>query len=85
MKIFKIFTRKEGKEGKSNWLEIGMLFKNDNGKIGGFLNNNPNEQIYVFEQEKKEKKSAPKQEYTPQETVNELSNFDDLGQDEVPF
>ena len=59
MKVYKIMTKREYKD-KKTWCEIGTAFENDKQQISGFLNNNPDVQVYLFEQKPKEQNQPPK-------------------------
>jgi hypothetical protein len=54
MNVYRICTKKENQNGKKNWPEIGVLFENEQGQLSGYLNNNPNQPIYLFKQEPKQ-------------------------------
>ena len=58
MKVYKIMTKREYKD-KKTWCEIGTAFENDKQQISGFLNNNPDVQVYLFEQKPKEQNQPP--------------------------
>jgi hypothetical protein len=55
MKIHKICTRKNrGQDKKPVWNSCGILFEGDDGRMSGYMFNNPDVQIYLFEQKPKE-------------------------------
>ncbi len=99
MKIFKICTKKENqKTGKKSWPEIGVLFSNDKGQLSGYLNNNPDVQVYLFEQQPKQAgqqqngayQQPPKQPTQPppqqDPNLNDPASWDMPGNDQdVPF
>lgn len=69
MRIFKICTKKNrGDNKKASWPEIGVVFENDKGQMSGYLNNNPDTQIYLFEQEQKQGQQ-PAQQPGPDSSV----------------
>ena len=65
MKIFKLCTKKTSKAGKNSWPEIGVLFSNDQGQLSGYLNNNPDVQVYLFEQKPKQHPGSGQQQQQP--------------------
>jgi adenylate cyclase len=99
MKIFKICTKKESQEtGKKSWPEIGVLFSNEQGQLSGYLNNNPDVQIYLFEQQPKQQQTnyqqqpvqnnayqQPPQNRQPNIQPGDQSGFGAPPTDGVPF
>jgi len=65
MKIFKLCTKKTNKSGKSSWPEIGVLFSNDQDQLSGYLNNNPDQTVYLFEQKPKQHPGSGQQQNKP--------------------
>jgi hypothetical protein len=77
MKTYKMTTKKVNqKTNKNYWLEIGTIFVNDQGQISGYLNNNPDVQVYLFE-------NQPKQQNAPQ--TNAYQNQSNPGQQSQPY
>ena len=64
------------KTNKNYWLEIGTIFVNDQGQMSGYLNANPDVQIYLFE-------NQPKQQNAPQQ--NAYQNQSSPGQQSQPY
>jgi hypothetical protein len=81
------------KTGKNNWLEIGVMFEGDKG-LSGYLNNNPDVQIYLFEQQPKQQQGNYQQQQQqqnayqqPQQRPGDQSGFGapPSGNEEIPF
>jgi hypothetical protein len=88
-------TRKENKKtGKANWLEIGVMFEGEKG-LSGYLNSNPDVQVYLFEQQPKQQQGnyqqqnnyqQPQNNYSPQQQQpGDQSGFGAPPTDGVPF
>jgi len=89
MNVYKVCTKKESQNGKKSWPEIGVIFDNGDGKLSGYLNNNPNQTIYLFKQEARQngQQSAPQGQmsqgqgqpgiqFADQNTQNAMNAFD---------
>ena len=83
MKLIKLVTRQEGKNGKNFWPEIGTLFIKDDGKITGFLNNAPNVQVFGFEKQPQQQQPAQQYNQPPGNVQFAKETFE--GSEEVPF
>jgi len=96
MKVFKLMTKKVNpKTEKANWLEIGVMFQGEKG-LSGYLNNNPDVQVYLFEQKPREQQNAnyqqnpgaqgqPYQQQQPKQQQPGNISFSDPTPGEVPF
>jgi len=99
MKVFKLMTRKENnKTGKANWLEVGVMFQGEKG-LSGYLNSNPDVQLYLFEQQPKQQQGNYQQQSAQQNNAyqqppqnrqqqpGDSINFGNFptGNEEIPF
>jgi len=98
MKTYKMTTKKVNqKTNKNYWLEIGTIFVNDQGQMSGYLNANPDVQVYLFENQPKQQNAnyqqnpgAQGQPYQQQPPQNQQQapggiQFSDPTPGEVPF
>ena len=84
MRIFKLCTKREKKNGSVSWPEIGVIFRNDDGKMSGYLNNNPNEHIYLFEQNKDRQQQNQQQNNNYSQPPGNGPGVQ-FGEEEIPF
>jgi hypothetical protein len=93
MKTYKMTTKKVNqKTNKNYWLEVGTIFVNDQGQMSGYLNANPDVQIYLFENQPKQQthqnpgaQGQPYQQQQPKQQQPGNISFSDQPSGEIPF